>query len=219
MARGILASALAFAFCSGIAAHASAADSTIQGTGAVVGTVTAGKPFTAAQVYLRNLDKSVTFMVYTAGGAYRAINLLPGSYEATVARRGFASQPQKLSVRAGETITADFALQDADPAPKAGINGPSTVVAYPGRATVLDNDGNVWVTDRGAPNAIVRLDPRSATLRAFPLPEQGGPHGITVDPSGTVWWGENRWPKLGSLDPETGKITHHLMDPREVLGA
>ena len=61
-----------------------AADSTIAGTGAVVGTVTAPKPFTAAQVYLRNLEKPVTFMVYTAGGKYRAINLLAGTYEAEI---------------------------------------------------------------------------------------------------------------------------------------
>jgi virginiamycin B lyase len=350
--RGLIATML-LAPAALAAAPSLAADSTIPGTGAVIGTVTAARPYTAAQVYLRNLDKPVTFMVYTAGGKYRAINLLAGTYEAVVARRGFASDTQKIIVRAGETSTADFALHDADPAPRSGINGPSTVVAYPGRATILDKDvafvrdydtlyppgpgrdvlervcmschgvnvfsqkqwdhaawdaavtmmsrregmvgiivppgkltpkdrrqlvdylaanfgpaakkralssdaempldeaalrnamyieydmpkadatnarprgqnpfldnhGNVWVTDRGAPNAIVRLDPRSATLRAFPLPEQGGPHGITVDAGGTVWWGENRWPKLGSLDPETGKITHHLMDPREVLGA
>src|ERR671934_137483 len=61
----------------------------IPGTGAVSGTVTAGKPFTAAQVYLRNAEKGVTFMVYSAGGKYQAINLYPGEYELTVGRRGF----------------------------------------------------------------------------------------------------------------------------------
>lgn len=127
------------AICTGLScAPGVAADSTIPGTGAVTGTVTAAKSYTAAQIYLRSLDKPVTFMVYTSGGKYRAINLLPGTYEATAARRGFASEPQKISLRPGETVTADFALKDADPAPKAGINGPSTVVAYPGRATILD---------------------------------------------------------------------------------
>jgi hypothetical protein len=51
----------------------------------------------------------------------------------------------------------------------------STPNARPrGQNPFLDNDGNVWVTDRGAPNAIVRLDPRTATLRAFLLRSRAG---------------------------------------------
>jgi hypothetical protein len=38
------------------------------------------------------------------------------------------------------TTKADVALKDADPTPKPGINGPSTVVGYPGRATITDKD-------------------------------------------------------------------------------
>ena len=59
-------SLLALTIAGVAAAPAIAADSTIAGTGAVTGTVTAGKPFTAAQVYLRNAEKRVTFMVYTS---------------------------------------------------------------------------------------------------------------------------------------------------------
>ena len=70
----------------------------------------------------------------------RPINLYPGDYEVTVARRGFAADPQKIKVQAGARVKADFVLKDADPAPKAGINGPSTVVGYPGRATITDKD-------------------------------------------------------------------------------
>src|SRR3954454_6945197 len=89
----------AFVIASGTAyAPCAAAQSTIPGTGAVTGTVTAGKPFTAAQVYLRSAEKPVTFMVYTSGGKYQAINVLPGEYEVTVARRGFSSDPQKITV-------------------------------------------------------------------------------------------------------------------------
>ena len=119
---------------------AAAEGPTIAGTGAVSGTITAGKPFTAAQVYLRNAEKGVTFMVYTAGGKYQAINLFPGEYELTVGRRGFTADPQKITVKAGATTKADVALKDADPTPKPGINGPSTVVGYPGRATITDKD-------------------------------------------------------------------------------
>jgi hypothetical protein len=68
---------LLFVGCAIYAPNASAQGSTIADTGAVTGTVTASKPFTAAQVYLRNAEKGVTFMVYTAGGKYQAINLYP----------------------------------------------------------------------------------------------------------------------------------------------
>src|SRR5436305_5381755 len=123
-----------------VAAGGAQAQGTIAGTGAVTGTVTAPKPFTAAQVYLRNAEKGVTFMVYTAGGNYQAINLYPGVYDVHVARRGFSSDPQKITVTQGATAKADFALKEAELMPRAGINGPSTVVAYPGRATITDKD-------------------------------------------------------------------------------
>jgi virginiamycin B lyase len=328
-----------------IAAGSAHAQSTIANTGAVTGTVTAGKPFTAAQVYLRNAEKGVTFMVYTAGGKYQAINLYPGAYDVSVARRGFASEPQKITVAAGASVKADFALKDADPAPKPGVNGPSTVVGYPGRATITDKDvefftdydkvyppaagravlervcmschgvnffavrqldragwdaainmmskrvdgadvavaagkmppkdrqllldylaanmgpnakkralaitedmpldeqalgkamyveyempkfgpngrpigqnpyfdpdGNVWMTDRGSRNGIVKLDPRNVTWEAYPLPERGIPHGITVDSKGIVWWGETVGSKFGRLDPKTGKMDRYPID-------
>jgi virginiamycin B lyase len=337
---------LAFAFAVSLAATPSfALESTIPGTGAVTGTVTAAKPFTAAHVYLRSQDKPVTFMVYTSGGKYQAINVLPGEYEVAVARRGFASDPQKITVKPGATTTANFTLKDADPAPKAGINGPSTVVGYPNRITItdkdvefvkgydtiyppgpgrevlervcmschgvtffsvrqwdhaawnaaidmmskrvdsmdtsvppgkmspkdrqlllnylatnfgpnakkrvlaidddmpldeealgkamyieydmpkvganprpigqnsyFDNDGNVWTADRGTPNAIVKLDPRTATFAHYPLPERGIPHGITVDSKGIVWWGETVGFKFGRLDPKTGKMDRYPID-------
>lgn len=329
----------------------SAADkSTIAGTGVVAGTVTAAKPFTAAQVYLRHTAKPVTFMVYTSGGKYQALNIIPGDYEVRVARRGFASEPQKITVQAGAAVTADFVLKDADPASKTGVNGPSTVVAYLGRETLtgdvefikdydalyppapgravlertcmachgvnfyplrqwdrsaweaavdmmskrsssmdtpvppgklspadrrllidylaanfhpgakkralatdadtpvdeaalakamyveydmpkvdvpnarpigqnpyFDNDGNVWTTDRGTPNAIVKLDPRTVTFEHYPLPERGIPHGITVDAKGIVWWGETVGFKLSRLDPKTGKMERFPLDPRGYL--
>jgi virginiamycin B lyase len=337
---------LAFALAASVAASPGLAfDSTIPGTGAVTGTVTATKPFTAAHVYLRSQDKPVTFMVYTSGGKYQAINVMPGTYEVTVARRGFESDPQKITVTAGATTTANFALRDADPAPKPGINGPSTVVGYPNRITItdkdvefvkdydkvyppgpgrqvlervcmschgvtffsvrqwdhaawgaaidmmskrvdggdtsvapgkmspkdrqlmldylaanfgpnskkrvlaidadmpldeaalgkamyieydmpkvgqngrpigqnsyFDNDGNVWTADRGTPNAIVKLDPRTATFEHYPLPERGIPHGITVDSKNIVWWGETVGFKFGRLDPKTGKMDRIPID-------
>ena len=323
----------------------------IPGTGAVSGTVTAAKPFTMAHVYIRNAEKGVTFMVYAVGGRYQAVNVWPGTYEVAVMRRGFASEPQKVTVAAGATATADFSLKEADLTPQPGINGPSTVVAYPGRATItdkevvfhkeydkvyppapgrevlervcmschgvnffslrqwdrpawdaainmmskrtngmdtsvppgkmtlrqrqllldyftehlgpksqkralmidsdmpideaalakamyveyempkanvpnarpigqnpyFDHEGNVWTTDRGQPNGIVRLDPRTAQWQRYALPERGIPHGITVDSKGIVWWGETVGFKFGRLDPKTAQMDRYPIDPRGYL--
>src|SRR3954453_4316621 len=104
-------------------APALAAESTIKGTGAVVGTVTAQKPFKAAHVYLRSQDKPVTFMVFTAGGKYQAINVLPGTYRITAERRGFAAVPQTITVKAGEAVNTDLTMNDG-PDVASNVNGP-----------------------------------------------------------------------------------------------
>src|SRR5262245_41683588 len=87
-----------------------AASSTIPGTGAVSGTVTAPRSFTAAHVYLYNPEKRVTYMVYTRAGTYQAINLYPGEYEVRAARRGLASEPQKIKVDAGASLSLNIVL-------------------------------------------------------------------------------------------------------------
>ena len=75
-----------------------------------------------------------------------------------------------------------------------------------GQNLYFDRDGNVWTADRGSPNSIVMLDPRTATFKHHLLPEQGSPHGIVVDADNTVWWGENRGQKLGRLEPKSGTM-------------
>src|SRR5213593_3141526 len=55
-----------------------------QGMASLSGTVTAAKPFKAAQVYIRNVDKRMLYMVYTNAGAFRAVALFPGNYEVNV---------------------------------------------------------------------------------------------------------------------------------------
>jgi virginiamycin B lyase len=82
-----------------------------------------------------------------------------------------------------------------------------------GQNPYFDNDGNVWSTDRGVPNAIVKLDPRTVTFQRYDLPEQGVPHGIVVDKDGIVWWGEVAGGKLGRLDPKNGKMERLPLDP------
>ena len=88
------------------------AATTIAGMGTLSGTVKAPKEFKAAKVYARNLDKNVTYMVFTQNGTYRAINLLPGAYEVSVVKNGFAGDAQKITIKAGANASADFSLQE-----------------------------------------------------------------------------------------------------------
>src|SRR5262249_10841069 len=89
---------------------------TVPGTGNVTGTVTASKAFKAAQVYLRNTDKRILYMVYTSGGRYRAMNLLPGKYEISVKKDGFSTETSRVVIAAGSKETADFTLREGQPA-------------------------------------------------------------------------------------------------------
>ena len=64
-----------------------------QGAGAghgepLTGTVDAPRPFKAAQVYLRNIDTRILYMVYTNAGRFKAVALLPGNYEMNVQAEG-----------------------------------------------------------------------------------------------------------------------------------
>jgi virginiamycin B lyase len=91
------------------------AQSGVPGTGTVSGTVTAPQAFKAAQVYIRNAENNLMYTVYTAGGRYRAVAVLPGNYEVTVRKIGFAADSQRISVRAGANATANFAMRAGTP--------------------------------------------------------------------------------------------------------
>lgn len=317
--------------------------SSMSGMGTLSGMVKASKPFKAAQVYARNVDKNVLYMVYTSGGRYRAINLMPGNYEAWVRKRGFQSDIQKVVVKAGENATANFIMQGANPEPilQGGFgaawlrseevqlvsydtlyppgperalvektclfcHGPNffprfrwseaqwnealdlmtnpearqgaqippgalsqkdrqMIVAYltknfgpnsarrglkidaempldeqalaramyveyylpldksPKRRAqdpYFDKDGNVWYTDRGIPNMIGKVDPRTGKFTDHLLPDpKADPHGLTVDSDGNVFWAETRGLHLGRLDPKSGKMVRYSMDPKgEIKG-
>ena len=87
----------------------------LQGMGIVTGTVTAGKPFKAAQVYLRSQDKRrhMLYMVYTSAGAFKAVAVMPGNYELVVKARGLESDPQPVVVKAGTNPALRVAMHDA----------------------------------------------------------------------------------------------------------
>jgi streptogramin lyase len=85
----------------------------LQGMVSLTGTVDSTKPFKAAQVYIRNVDRRMLYMVYTDGGRFRAVALLPGNYEINVQARGLESDVQRLVIKAGDRPHVNLSLRDA----------------------------------------------------------------------------------------------------------
>ena len=75
----------------------------VPGTGKLSGTVTAPQAFTAAQVYIRNVDLGIVYMVYTNQGRYSAVALFPGNYEVIVSTKHLESDAQTVTIAAWDT--------------------------------------------------------------------------------------------------------------------
>src|SRR5262245_26034778 len=101
-----------FSVAVGFAQQRPARTGGLTGMATMTGSVTAGKPFKAAQVYIRNTDKRILYMVYTNAGQFRALGLFPGNYEVSVTARGLKSDIQKLAIKAGDAPTLRFSLTD-----------------------------------------------------------------------------------------------------------
>ncbi len=87
----------------------------VPGTGMLSGQVTAPTAFQAARVYAKNLDQDIIYMVFTGGGLFQTVSMLPGSYKVWVEKSGFESDRQEIQVEAGAALTLDFALREAPP--------------------------------------------------------------------------------------------------------
>src|SRR5262249_19961399 len=76
------------------------------------GTVSSSKPFKAAQVYIRNVDMRILYMVFTNAGQFRAVSLFPGNYEIVVTAKGLKSDVRKLTLKAGDNPKVNLSLQE-----------------------------------------------------------------------------------------------------------
>src|SRR5262245_43502175 len=92
-------------------AKPAAAQAGLSGTASVSGTVDSTAPFKAAQVFIRNVDKRILYMVYTNAGQFRAVALFPGNYEVSVSTKGLESDVQKLTSKAGENPKLKLSLR------------------------------------------------------------------------------------------------------------
>jgi|SoiMethySBSTD1v2_1073268.scaffolds.fasta_scaffold44007_3 virginiamycin B lyase len=112
----VIATLFAFAGLAPAAAHAQstpAKGAELAGLASVSGTVTSPVPFKAAKVYFRNADRRMQYMVYTAGGKYEALHLLPGNYDMRVEAEGLESAVTQVTLGAGRNPPQNATLRSA----------------------------------------------------------------------------------------------------------
>src|SRR5262249_19449134 len=64
-------------------------------------------------------------------------------------------------------------------------------------------------------NKLGRLDPRSGEIKEYRLKTpQTGPHGLTEDNAGNIWFTGNHLGLIGKLDPKTGTVSEYPMPDR-----
>jgi virginiamycin B lyase len=74
-----------------------------------------------------------------------------------------------------------------------------------------DKNGNFWLPYYGKANKIGRLDPRTAEVQEYTVPNitTAAIHSAVPAPDGSVWLSEQGSNKLGRWDPATQKITEY----------
>jgi streptogramin lyase len=94
-----------------------------------------------------------------------------------------------------------------------------------GQDVRFDQDGNVWLTDRGYPHRLVRLDPRTGIQKDYVLPDpKNGIHEVLTDPNGMLWLPEHsgvqpsQMKRLLGFNSHTEKWEQQMpMDPANVV--
>src|SRR5262245_29585085 len=87
-------------FLLGTALAAPAVADHIAGTGDLQGVVSAPKSFTAAKVFAHKAGTHITYIVFTEGGKYNVVNVMPGAYEVWAENNGLASGKSNVTVTA-----------------------------------------------------------------------------------------------------------------------
>lgn len=99
---------LRFAAALCLVAGAARAD-LLPGLAELSGTVAAPKDKPIVRVYAYNAARKMGYAVFAVDGKYRAVNLLPGSYEISLRTDGLQLDPVKVEVAAGAHVKADLA--------------------------------------------------------------------------------------------------------------
>jgi len=114
----------------------------ISGYAQLTGNVTGSEPGVLPVVYAYNTDKDVAYTVYVVDGKYRAVNLIPGSYDVTIRAavdqlEGFTPETVTLQIAADAKVTADFVLKNVGPVPNY-VNGLPYEACTANRPTAAD---------------------------------------------------------------------------------
>jgi virginiamycin B lyase len=88
----------------------------IAGHGEVSGTVSAPRGV-IIPVYLRNVEKNLGYEVFAVDGRYRAVDMLPGTYEITVRKNGYDLAPVTVAVTAAGHAVMDLAPKSVPKVP------------------------------------------------------------------------------------------------------
>jgi virginiamycin B lyase len=138
-----------------------------------------------------------------------------------------------MMMAAGAPITRDQGNQIRDyliasfpekPRPKpAAISGPVQVKFHewslptPGERPhdpLAMPDGSLWWSGQFA-NRLGRLDPKTGEMKEYPIPINGGPHGLINDKDGNIWYAGNWGGHIGELNVKTGEYKFFPMpDPK-----
>jgi virginiamycin B lyase len=94
-----------------------------------------------------------------------------------------------------------------------------------GQDVRFDPEGNVWLTDRGYPHRLAKLNPRTGEIKDYLMFDpQGGTHDLNIDKEGIVWVPEHSGTKpgepkhLNGFNPKTEKWEQRYpLDPENVL--
>lgn len=128
----------------------------------------------------------------------------------------------------GKAMFIEYNLP-SDP-PGVGTNSPE--FARQGRSirwgqdVRFDREGNVWLIDRGYPERLVKLEPRTGVQKSYLFPDgaTNGNHEVLVDRSGIIWTPEHRGmsatnPKrILGFNPQTEQWEHKILgDPENVI--
>ena len=84
----------------------------------------------------------------------------------------------------------------------------------------FDEEGNVWVIDRGIPNRLSRLDPRTGRYTDYDFPEPANDtHDMLIDRDGIIWAPDDgMW--VNVFNPGTEEFeTRYALDPDNVVEA
>ncbi len=183
----LIAVILAAALCAFPAAQVAQAQSgnaggpELSGLASVSGTVTSSSPFKAAKVYFRNADKRMQYMVYTAGGKYQAMHLLPGQYEMRVEALGLESAVTRVTLSAGSNPAQNATLQPVPPTGTQVVTLDELYPAGPGqkyaKEVCLGCHGPEFFGDRHFPapawNAFVEMMLKGGQIpRGFSSPQE-----------------------------------------------